>query len=94
MQGDVTIRLGAGILEVLALDDSENQEARGLCVKRLSASQIAVTTSLGGLRGLLDACRERQRPGWDQPRWYAASAGAAARRLETAIARVEARERP
>lgn len=93
MQDDVTIRLNASILEALALDDPMNEEVLGLRIERVNLCQIAVTTSLDGLRDLLDACRER-RADRREPPWYGRSAAAAARRLETAIARVEAGERP
>ncbi len=83
MRSLMQVEMGAGIVEVLQLDDASVCQALGIEWDYISPKRVAVS---GNLRNLRDDLDYRASGAFDQPLWYASSARAACRRIDRAIA--------
>lgn len=70
---------GAGVVQVLGLDDPDVREGYGIRVRRKPrGKRVVITGQREGMTRLRGDLLERTGDGWDQPVWYARSAAAAA----------------
>lgn len=88
MSEKFTVRVGAGICEVIQLDDpGMTWDDRPIEVKWKShkSRHVDITADEKQFKSILSACDSRCMGGWDQPPWYVASAKACAKRLRAAL---------
>lgn len=83
--GNIEVKVGRGIEQVMQLDDAGVRKEWGLTIVKQTKETLTLSASRGNIINFRNACADRISSQYDQPLWYMSSAKATVAKIDAAL---------